>query len=193
MEMNNTLIYLESVERQIIQKMEEILMKENRNATHSLSNSFQGKVVKTKQGFSFTIDYMEHGKYVLDNRRRVKKQKPSRLAIENIMAWITNKGIPVGKGRLRTPLRNKKTKQLYPTTSTYKSDVQSQKKSFAFAIWFNIKKKGRTWAPSTNFLKPYTDMFRSNNFISDLQTNLSRDGIELLRRDIQTMEIQIKS
>ena len=159
MEMSNTYKFLQNAEIKMVKEMQDILVKgggdgRNRNATHKLSNSFQMELKRSTTGFIIKILYAAHGKYVLDSRRKVTKAKPSKLAIDKIKAWITAKGIPVSGGRLRTPLASKSGGKASRVESKSKA-MDKELTSFAFAIWFKMKRDGKISTLPTDFLKPY--------------------------------------
>jgi len=185
--MENTYTYLLETESKVIPKIQEILIKERRNATGKLRNSFEIDI-KDKQnndGFEINMTYAAHGKYVLDNRRRIKKG-PSSNAIQSIMDWIVNKGISIGGGKIRTPMGNARTQA--------QQDPLAKRRAFAFAIYYSIKKKGRTWANSTNFLKPWNNIYQGKPFRDGLAQAIGLDmGKEIQDMFKQNGTINIKT
>jgi len=191
MKLDNTYIFLEETEVKLIKEMQNLLTKGKRNASYSLYNSFEGEVIRSPKGFIFKINYAKHGGFVLDDKRKFKKKGPSKAAIDSISRWILNKGIAIGKGKIRTPLKKESSKTgLQPASKAYSKN--KERKNFAFAIWYANKKRGRTWAKKVNFMKPYENLFKSKNFSRDLQRNLLKDGLVFIGKDLKEMEIKIK-
>lgn len=183
--LNKTYEYLEKEEIKVIDQMQSILSKFNRNASYKLYNSFQGNLKRTNKGFLFTITFAEHGQYVLQHKRRFTRKHPSKQAIEEIKKWIVNKGIPIGNGRIRTPMSKTRTTddkdQLLSRTKAESNTLDKQRTSFAYAIWYSIRNNRRTKTPKTDFLKPYDNLFKSNSsFINGLKVALSEDGIKYI-------------
>ena len=190
MEMNNTYKYLEGVEIKLVKEMQAILTQKKRNASHSLYNSIEGEIEKSSKGFLFKISYARHGDFVLDDKRNVI-HNASKNAIQSIMDWILNKGVSIGKGKIRTPLKKEGSKTgLEPASKAYSK--KDERRNFAFAIFNSIKNDKRTKAKKVNFLKPYENLFKSKNFSSLLSENLAKDGLTFIGKDLNNMEIKIK-
>lgn len=180
--MDNTIKYLESVENRMVKSIQKILMVKNRNASYRLYNSISMSLSTSTNGYLIKLEYAKHGAFVLDSNRNVRKKNPSKEAIDEIKKWITNKGISVGKGRIRTPLSSKSGKQK-ANIEARKSD--SELTSFAWAIWKSIKKNGKIKTPRTDFLAPYNNLVGTggagnNKFQRDLAAALSRDTITMI-------------
>lgn len=183
--LNETYKFLEETEIKVIKQMQDILKKDNRNASYKLYNSFEGELKRTSKGFLFTIKYAEHGNFVLDSKRRFKKKGPSKKAIDEIKTWILNKGIPIGNGKIRTPLSKTRSSddkdQLMSRTKASSKKNEGALTSFAYAIWYSTKKNRRIKTPATDFLKPYNNLFKSNStFIKQISKNLMKDGIRYI-------------
>lgn len=178
-QMDNTIKYLETVENRMVKAIQKILTTQNRNASHRLYNSISMSLSTNNNGFLIKLEYADHGKYVLDSTRRVKKNNPSGKAIEEIKKWITNKGISVGRGRIRTPLKSKSGKQ-EANIEARKSSRDKELTSFAWAIWKSIKKNGKIKTPRTDFLLPYNNLVSSNKFQTDLAAALAKDTITMI-------------
>lgn len=177
-QINNTVDYLNKLEPRLRKDMRAILTKNRRNASYRLYNSFFFFIKKVRTGIELEFQYAKHGKYVLDNRRKVVANKPSRKggysAIHSIKRWILAKGISIGQGKIRSVY-----KEGGKNVSTQRAKAKSLDKkltSFAYAIWFNIKKQGRTSTPSTNFLKPYENLYKQQTFKRGLRQALVKDG-----------------
>lgn len=197
--------YLTKVEVDTIKQMQAILTRENRNATHRLYNSFQTSLDETPNGFLIKMEYATHGKYVLDDKRRItrnasyNKQNPKdpTTVIGQLINWILNKGISVGGGKIRTPLKKSKYNQggssIYsPKTEAEQQNPYPELTSFAFAIFNNIKKRGRTFTPSTNFLKPYQNLIKNRTFKIGLMTALAKDGTKVFSDPVLSGKNEIK-
>ena len=198
--MNSTYKFLVKTENRLIKEMQDILVKggadgRNRNATHKLSNSFQMSIkeIPNNRGFTMTINYAAHGKYVLDSRRRITKPKPSKLAIDKIKKWITDKGIAVDSksGKLRTPLDSKSGGKATRVESRSAS-MDKELTSFAFAIWYSIKKNGRISTMKTDFLKPYKNLtVKSNTFNMNMRKALKADTLYTINNSISKQSDRI--
>ena len=198
--MDNTLNFLEGIQYEVTKQMVAILDRENRNASRKLRTSLLADdamvISRTNTGFIIKMKFASHGKYVLDNRRRIKSQYPSKGAIASIKQWILDKGISVGGGRIRTPLKKTSSRggqfDLEPKHTSYSKDKELTK--FAFAIFYNIKKRGRTWSNKTNFLRPYENLVSSSNssFKNGMVNNLAKDGIKIITKDILGGKATIK-
>ena len=212
--------YLVKVETSIIRQMQAILMSQNRNASGKLYQSLnQGmEIDQTENGFTLELKYgymTSNGRYnvgdlVLDGRRRVTKnpsynklspRDPS-TAIGQMINWILRKGISVGGGKIRTPLKKTYVKKVKGggkqaiINEKYAANVEATASpdrelvSFAFAIFKNIKKRGRTAAGNTNFLKPYQNLLRNQTFKIGLVQALSKDGIGIFAEQIKKGNIK---
>lgn len=183
----NTEKYLGKVEIDTIRQMQAVLMRDNRNASNKLYNSFEMRYDKTDNGFFITMDYASHGKYVLDSRRRIRAAGPSRQAINSLMQWILDKKISVGNGQVRTPMTKRDDRggeyDLEPKHTSY--NKEKEVKSFAFAIWYNTKKRQSIATPSTNFLKPYENLMKNRTFKDGLVEALAKDGIGMFNEQIK--------
>lgn len=172
--MNNTYKLLEVTEIELIKAMQQILTDNKRNATYKLYNSFEGDLKVTKNSMAFKITYAPHGAFVLDSRRNVKSNKKPIAAIK---AWILSKGISIGKGRVRTPLKLGGKKVGRAEAERISNDKKLT--SFAFAIWATIKKNRRVKARPTNFLKPYNNLMKSS-FKTALGRAVAKDTISII-------------
>lgn len=171
-DLKHTEDFLIRQEQEVVPKIQEILTKNRRNATARLYNSINFTIQDkpNNTGFEIYLDYANHGNFVLDNRRNVRKAGPSREAIASIMNWISNKGISIGAGKIRSVQGTTQAQ-----SKSTKPDAITMRKNFAFAIWYNIKKKGRTTAPSTNFLKPWNNLYKSSEFQEGLTHAIAMD------------------
>lgn len=171
--------YLIKVEIDTIRQMQQILDRNNRNASKRLRNELHMDLVDTQKGFDIVMRYPIHGGVVLDGKMKYQKKHPSRAAIESIMNWITTKGIPIGGGKLRTLYKDqafvkakKEARKVSPTTGNPSNEVSS----FAYAIWYANRNRGKVKTPPTNFLRPYQNLLRNSTFKSELVKNLWKDG-----------------
>jgi hypothetical protein len=124
--MTNVEKFLMKWEAKIIPQILAILTGNRRNASKRLYNSIKDKgflYKTTRTGLEIVLQYAKHGKYVLDNRRNGKKMGPSikggYSAINSIKRWILQKGISIGGGKIRTPLKKK-------GTTSYNAHVQAK-------------------------------------------------------------------
>lgn len=186
--LKETYYYLERVSIKLIKDMRSILTQRKRNATHRLYNSLEADLTATSNGIRFTIEYAEHGKYVINSKRNIRKKGPSQSAVQAISEWILAKGIPIGSGKIRTPMTNKRGKY-QPASKVYSKEKEREK--MAWGIFMNIKKRKKVKAPSTNFLSPYQNLLRSRDFGTQLSDNLAKDGLTFMGKDTSG-EIKIK-
>lgn len=180
--LNNTEDFLIGQERELIPQIQNILTEQRRNATSRLYNSFNYVIEdkKDNEGFIIYLDYAEHGNFVLDGTRKYVSSKPSAKAIQSIMEWIGVKGISIGSGRISS------------LSKLTKTDPEKQRKAFAFAIWYAQKKRGATWAGSTNFLKPWNNLYKSSDFQEGLALAVAKDLGHQIDVQFQDLEINIK-
>ena len=177
-------------EIELIKAMQLILTNDKRNATYKLYNSFEGDLKVTKGSMAFKITYAKHGAFVLDSKRNVKSDKKPIAAIKN---WILSKGISIGGGRIRTPLKLGGKKVGRAEAERISNDKKLT--SFAFAIWATIKKNRRVKARPTNFLKPYDNLMKSK-FKTALGKAVAKDTIKIVTPMIvgkDGMKIKIKA
>lgn len=186
--LDKTYDYLTLMGKKLKREIRAILVQKKRNASHRLSNSIDYDIFQSKKGIGFIIEYAEHGNFVLTHKRNVKKSKPSQSAVDSIMEWILAKGIAIGKGKIRTPMKDSN-KKYTPSSKAYsKSD---ERKKMAWGIWMNIKKNRRTKVEGTNFLSPYNNLLKSKDFSRGLSQALSQDGLTFIGKDLKG-EIKIK-
>ena len=69
--LDNTFKELEKFEIELIKEMQNILKRDNRNASYKLYNSFEGNVEYKDSNLSFTIEYAPHGNFVLNSKRNI--------------------------------------------------------------------------------------------------------------------------
>ena len=184
--LNNTEEFLIKQEQILIPQMQKILTEKRRNATAKLYNSFTFDIEDkpANEGFIITMYYAPHGNFVLDGTRTYTKRGPSQEAITLIMKWIQNKGISIGGGKIRTPFNAK-------PKSAVKNPSDPLEK-FAKAIWYSQYKNKRTWAGSTNFLKPWYDQYASDDFQDGLAHAIGLDLGNQIQVAFQDAEINIK-
>lgn len=177
--LNNTLTYLNKVKPKVLGSTKGILTRERRNASNRLYNSLDIEVFEDRNMFYIDLTFADHGKYVLDSRRRYKKNHPSTQAVNQLKKWITQKGISIGGGRITTV-------QGKSNTQAKSQSNDAKLTSFAKAIWYKNKKQGRTSTPKnklgTNFLKPFNNMSKDKTFREGLKTALALDTQQQTKR-----------
>lgn len=149
---------LNTIGEDVVDKMQAILMKNNKIATRQLYNSIDYNVSIINNSPALEITYAKHGIFV-KSVNRYKKQPP----VEAIKKWLQVKNIPIGGG---------KTRNITGTNLKVKSRAK-QLESLAWAIAKKIKQRG-TLNPAfnnpTNFTKPF-DEWRSIKRNQDLIKN----------------------
>lgn len=194
--------YLLKIGINTISQMQQILDKNNRNATKRLRNNMKiyldDKPSGMDKGFAVILDYPKHGGVVLDGKMNYRSRYPSKAAIQSIMNWITTRGLSVGQGKLRTIYKNqafvgakRESKKVSKKTGKPSNDISS----FAYAIWYANRNRGRVKTPPTNFLKPYQNLLRNSTFKIGLVQSLWKDGYGIFGEQIKRgkiNEIKIK-
>jgi hypothetical protein len=189
--LDNVFTYLEGYEPKLIKATKQILTRAKRNASYRLYNSFFFLVNKIRNGIGIEFKYAKHGAFVLDSKRNVVKQGPSKKggqsAINSIKRWFLSKGISIGGGRTRSVTGQSKVQT--------KQTPDKRLTSMAYAIWFSIKKRGKlnpTFSRDVNFLKPYQNLSKNPQFISGLGKAFKKDTLNIVNQSNKQKQYIIK-
>jgi hypothetical protein len=133
------------------------------------------------------MEYPIHGGVVLDGKMKYNKPGPSKKAIDSLVNWIVGKHIPIGGGKVRSVYKNMAhttVKKLSKKTNA-QGNRSNEITSFAFAIWYANRRRGRVKTPPTNFLRPYQNLLRNRTFKVGLVESLWKDGYGIFGEQIK--------
>ena len=168
----NTFEVLDEFGEQILQEIEELLIKKNKVVSEQLIKSLDYDISDDNEVLGLVIEYIDYGKYVLSGRRKGGKMPP----VENIRTWLKQKKIPFEKGKVRNiNYGNLKMKS-----------KKRELNNLAWAVAKSIKKKG---VKPFNFLKPYENIVSSTEYKNRIKTALIEDAFRMLKKEKQNMSI----
>lgn len=171
MKYTNTTLALHKIGEDIVEKMGNILLKNNKLATRQLYNSLDYGIIPRKGIPTLYIKYASYGKFV-DKKTSFNKGKGPPISV--LKQWLKDKKIPVGQGKERN-IGGKNFKK--PSNDKLLT-------SMAFAINRKIRKRGSlnpAYHNPTNFTKPF-----------DTWTTLKRNQELLKKALIKDMKLDLK-